>query len=314
MSNPAKDFAIDEVNLTDSVQASPQPWWRSGYTLAIASAAAASSKAVLVKLAYAAAPVSAIALLNLRMLLSLPLFILLYRSGKGAPLTGRQFGLLIALGFCGYYFSSFADFTGLHYVSAGLERLILFTYPSFVVILEALVRRKRISRRSFVAIGLSYLGLGIAFAHDMALGGREAVLIGGAWILASSFSYALYYLGTAKLVADIGSARFAGGVGIVATVMMMLHGALVVPIDTYAALPATVWWLALAMAVVATVLPSWLNAQAMTRLSASEVAVVSNLGPVLTIAMGWLVLAEPFSLVQVAGMALVVFGVSRMSR
>lgn len=310
MSQPVQDFAPREA----SRPLTRLPFWQNGHALAVAGAATASLKAVLVKLAYAAAPITPVALLNLRMLLSLPLFLLLFLSGKGKPLTARHLAMLLVLGFCGYYFSSLADFIGLQYISAGLERLILFTYPGFVVLLEGLVRRKALRRGTVAALGLSYLGLAIAFSHDLQLGEREAVLVGSAWVLASAFSFALYYLGAGRLIEEIGSARFAGGVGLTASALMLSHGALTEELATYTQLPAAVWWAALAMALLSTVLPSWLNAQAMARIGASETAAIGNLGPVLTIALGWLVLAEPFSAQQLLGMILVILGVRRMSR
>ena len=285
-----------------------------GVGLAIAGAALASMKAVLVKLAYAAAAVSPVALLNLRMLLALPFFVWLFLHDRHArPLRRKHWVLLAALGFAGYYFSSFADFTGLQYVSAGLERLILFTYPSLVVVIEWLWRGKPLRRPTLLAMLISYCGLAIAFSHDLSFGETEAILIGSAWILAAALSFAIYYVGAAALISEIGSSRFAGGVGLFATVMIVVHGLLTEPLSAYSELPSAVWWSALAMALACTVLPSWLNAKAMSLIGASETAAIGNLGPVLTIAAGWLVLAEPFSLAQVVGMLLVVLGVRRLS-
>jgi len=287
---------------------------KTGVVLAIAGAAMASMKAVLVKLAYAAAAVSPVALLNLRMLLALPFFLWLFLHDRHAPPLRRKHWLMLAgLGFAGYYFSSFADFTGLQYVSAGLERLILFTYPSLVVLIEWLWRGKPLRRPTLIAMLISYCGLAIAFSHDLSFGETEAILIGSAWILAAALSFAIYYVGASALISEIGTSRFAGGVGLFATAMVVTHGLLSEPLTAYAELPSTVWWSALAMALVCTVLTSWLNAKAISLIGASETAAIGNLGPVLTIAAGWLVLAEPFSLAQVAGMLLVVLGVRRLS-
>lgn len=292
--------------------------WQNGYVLALLAASAASLKAILVKLAYAAAPVSPVALLTLRMALSLPFFIWLYyaasRRAGAAPLTRRQGALLVLMAFLGYYFSSLSNFIGLQTISVGLERLIQFTYPSFIVLLEWRLRGHRMRRATLLGLGLSYLGLAIAFAHDVRLGDSAAVLMGSAWVLASAISYALYHVGAVQLIKGIGAGRFAGGAGVLASLMIFTHGAVTEDVQHYAQLPATVWWAAGAMAVLCTVVPSFLNARAMALIGASQTGAVGNLGPVLTIALGWVVLAEPFSLPQLLGMALVLFGVRQLSR
>lgn len=286
-----------------------------GIAYAVAGAAAASMKAILAKLAYAAAPVSPVVLLNLRMLMALPFFLWLFlRAGSPRQLHMKHWLQLALLGFAGYYFSSLSDFIGLQYVSAGLERLILFTYPSFVVLIESFWRGQRLRRHSLLAMTVSYAGLGLAFGHDLGQGQPDRIGMGSAWILASALSYALYYVGAARLIRDVGADRFAGGVGLFATGMMLAHGIATEPLAAFQDLPRSVWLSALAMALLSTVLPSWLNAKAMGLIGASDTAGIGNLGPVLTIAAGWLVLSEPFSLAQLIGMALVIFGVRQLSR
>lgn len=282
-----------------------------GRSLAIAAASAASFKAVLVKLAYAAAPVSPVVLLNLRMLFCLPLFWLMARRAA-TPLNRRQVGLLALMGFLGYYLSSLADFTGLQWISAGLERLILFTYPSLVFLLEVLTRRTRLNRAAAGAIALSYLGLVLAFGHDLRGDDSGLVWLGAAWVGLSAVAYALYHVGAASLIREIGAARYAGGVGLAATAFYVLHGALTEPLAAFLALPAEIYGYALVMALLCTVLPSWLAARAMARIGASATTAIGSLGPVLTLALGWLLLGEAFSWQQLAGMALVVAGISRL--
>lgn len=309
---------LNEAFVDDEVIKVKRGLWQNGYLLAVLAAAAASLKAILVKLAYAAAPVSPVALLNLRMALSLPFFIWLYyaasRRAGVQPLTRRQGALMVLMAFLGYYFSSLSDFIGLQTISAGLERLILFTYPSFIVLLEWRLRGRPLRRAIMLGLGLSYLGLALAFGHDLRQGDSTAVLIGSAWVLASALSYALYHVGAVPLIKGIGAGRFAGGVGVLASLMIFAHGAVTEDIHEYAQLPAAVWWAAGAMAVVCTVVPSFLNARAMALIGASQTGAVGNLGPVLTIALGWLVLAEPFSLAQLLGLALVLLGVRQLSR
>ena len=148
-----------------------------GRFYAVLSAAGFSLKAIFVKLAYAAGPVDALTLLAMRMGLALPLFVWLLwwsrGSGEGA-LSLLDGGRVLLLGMLGYYLSSLFDFYGLELISAGLERLILFSYPTLVLLLQALVMRERPSRRMLLAIGLCYLGLAVAFVHDLGSAGSRA--------------------------------------------------------------------------------------------------------------------------------------------
>ena len=171
-----------------------------GSLFAVLSALGFSMKAIFVKLAYAAGPVDAITLLALRMALSLPLFLWLVWFSRGqasAPLTWGSAGRVLLLGLFGYYLASLFDFYGLQYISAGLERLILFTYPTLVLIFQAVALRERPTPRVLAAMGICYLGLGVAFFHDISVSGAGSqVIIGSVWVFASAVTYALYYSGT----------------------------------------------------------------------------------------------------------------------
>jgi len=287
----------------------------SGRTLALLSATGFSLKAIFVKLAYAAGPVDTITLLAIRMLLSLPAFLWLAWWAGGAPLHKKDWLLLLGLAFLGYYLSSLFDFLGLRYVSAGLERLILFVYPSMVLLMEAAWKRKPVSAKLWGAIVLSYLGLVIAFWHDLThVPDGMAVWIGGGYVFLATLTYSGYFLGMMRGVSRIGSTRLAGYSGAMACGLVLAHYLAVKPepVTVLAALPGAVWLWGAAMALLSTVVPIWLAALAVERLGAGRTAAVGMIGPALTIALGWIVLGEPFSLWQVAGLALVVYGVSRM--
>ena len=293
---------------------------RDGRALAVLAAVAASLKAVLVKLAYASAPVAPITLLALRLLLALPFFLwmagLLPAARRPLPhlRTSRWLGLIL-VGASGYYLSSLADFIGLQYISAGLERLVLFTYPALVLLLEALWRRRRPSSSTALALLLSYAGLVIAFAHDLGHSTNPAhVWLGVGWVLLSAFAFALYYLGSGVLLREIDAARLTGLACLAATLCTGLHFLLTRPLNELASLPWSVWGYALAMAVFCTVLPGWLIATAISRIGASGTAAIGTLGPLLTSVFGWWLLDEPFSLLQALGLVLVVGGVYRMGR
>lgn len=291
-----------------------------GRLFAVLSAAGFSLKAIFVKLAYAAGPVDAVTLLAMRMGLALPLFLWLLwlsRGQSGAPMGLSGVLRVLLLGMLGYYLSSLFDFYGLEYISAGLERLILFTFPTLVLLLQAVALRERPSRRTLLAMGICYLGLGIAFVHDVgAASAGNQVLLGAAWVFASAVTYALYYFGTGVMVQRIGSMRLAGLAGAASALMVLAHygvsGQLGVGQVRLASLSGEIWLYAALMALCSTVLPVYWMALAVQRMGAAQTAAIGNLGPVLTIVASWAVLSEAISVYQLAGLALVMFGISRL--
>ncbi|MWV14349.1 EamA family transporter [Pseudomonas sp. R-28-1W-6] len=288
-----------------------------GVLFAVLCASGFSLKAIFVKLSYAAAPVDAITLLAMRMGLALPLFLWLIWLSRGqqqSPLAPRDGVRILLLGLFGYYLSSLFDFYGLQYISAGLERLILFTYPTLVLLLQMAVTRERPTPRMLVAMALCFVGLGIALVHDVRVDSANGqILLGAAWVFASAVTYALYYMGTGVMVQRVGSMRLAGLAGGASSVMVLIHYGMTTDLQQLAALPATVWLYGALMALFSTVLPIYWMALAIQRMGATHTAAFGNLGPVLTIFASWLLLNEAISVYQLAGLALVLFGVSRLS-
>lgn len=289
---------------------------QNGGLYAVLAALGFSFKAIFVKLAYAADPVDAITLLAMRMGLALPLFAWLTwlsRGQSGAKL-GLGDGLRVAgLGLLGYYLASLFDFYGLQYISAGLERLILFTYPTLVLVFQAIALRERPTLRTLTAMGLCYLGLGIAFVHDVSVAGvGEQVVRGALWVVTSAVSYALYYSGTGIMLKRMSSMRLAGLCGIASSLMVLAHYLLVADIGQLWQQPLAIWIHAALMAVFSTVLPIYWVALAIQRLGPTHTAAVGNLGPVLTMLASWAILSEQISGYQLAGLALVLYGVTRL--
>ncbi|MFG0631493.1 DMT family transporter [Pseudomonas sp. xss_2] len=288
----------------------------SGSLFAVLAALGFSFKAIFVKLAYAAGPVDAISLLAMRMAMALPLFVwLVWFSGRQSStrLTPADGLRVILLGLLGYYLSSLFDFYGLQYISAGLERLILFTYPTLVLIFQAIALRERPTTRTLAAMGLCYLGLGIAFVHDVSISGvGQQVILGSLWVFASAVTYALYYSGTGIVLKRMGSMRMAGLCGTASSLMVLAHYLWVADISQLWQLPAAVWLNAGLMAIFSTVLPIYWVALAIQRMGPTQTAAVGNLGPVLTVLASWAILSEEISTYQVLGLALVLFGVTRL--
>ncbi len=248
---------------------------RLGVALAILAALGFSIKAILIKLAYAvpqAVPVDAITMMSLRMVFSLPVFVWVgFQSSRSAPpLTRRDWSVLLVLGLVGYYGASILDFIGLQYISAGLERLILFTYPTLTVLIAVLFLGKRLTRREVGALVLSYLGIGFAFIHDLEISSDSgSVVIGGAFIFASSVTYAIYLTGSGAMIRRIGSARFTAWALLISTLATQVHFSIAQP---YTALiqPLAVYAYSAAMAVFSTILPVFMLSAAIRRMAANK--------------------------------------------
>ena len=288
--------------------------------LAIAAQFCFASKGIFIKLAYRAHPgLDAVTLLAWRMLASLPLFLLLAWWGRRqaggrehAPLSRKDIWLTLWLGFVGYYLASFLDFLGLQYISAGLERLILFSSPSLVVALSWLIYRKPISLRTVLALLLSYAGIFLAYWHDLRVtADTTSLALGAGLVFAAAFSYALYLIGGADITKRIGSTRFTAYMMCVATGFVLAQFALLRPLSALQ-LSAPVWGHVIALAIVATVLPVWMTAEALKRLGASRAAIYGSVGPIFTIGMGAAFLGESVSVTQLVGAALTIVGVSIM--
>lgn len=300
------------------------PWknWSSeslGVLLAILAAFGFSFKAILVKLAYAvpqAVPVDAITLLSLRMTFALPFFALIavHASRAAAPMTRGDWLALTVLGLLGYYGASILDFIGLSHISAGLERLILFTYPTLTVIIGVLFMGKRLQRREIGSLLLSYLGIGLVFFHDLEFSGEaRSLLVGSAFVFASSLAYAFYLAGSGALIARLGSVRFTALAMLVSVLATELHLLATTPLAALRQ-PLPVYAYAAAMAVFSTVLPVFLQSAAIRRIGAARSVMIGTLGPLMTIGFAWWLLDEPLSLTQLAGAGLVLVGVWMVSR
>jgi drug/metabolite transporter (DMT)-like permease len=277
-----------------------------------------SFKAILIKLAYRYAPADPVALLTLRMLYAAPFFLAMaWWSGRarGAkPVGASDMRLLVGLGFIGYYLSSLLDFMGLQYVTASLERLVLFLYPTIVVVLSAIFLAKPVTRRAIAALVLSYAGIALAVWHDVRItGDAPTIALGSALVFASAVGYAVYLVGAGGIIARLGPSRFIAWAMLASTVFITVQFALTRPLEALA-LPASVQALAVAMAIFSTVLPTWMIAESIRRIGANTASLIGSLGPVFTIGLGALMLGEAVNPLQLVGVALVLAGVTLVSR
>jgi drug/metabolite transporter (DMT)-like permease len=281
--------------------------------MALVGTLAFSGKAIIVKLAYRYG-VDAITLIMYRMLFALPVFMAMawWGSRDQAPLARRDWVGIALLGFSGYYLASFLDFLGLAYISASLERLILYLNPTIVMLLGLVLFKRRTTVRQLVGLAISYAGVLLVFGHDLTLLGKDAVL-GALLVFLSAISYALYLVYSGEMVKRIGSLRLVGLASTVACLCCLLQFVLLRPISAAWVAPE-VMWLSLLNASVCTVLPVLLIMLAIERIGASATAQTGMLGAMSTILMGVVVLGEPFTLWVAAGSALVIAGIFVFSR
>ena len=286
-----------------------------GLLCALAGAVGFAFKSVLIKAAYRHG-VDATTLLALRMLYSLPLFLLMgFAAQRSQPLqpTWRVAGEFLLLGFLGYYAASYLDFLGLESISAALERMILFVYPTLVVLITALRRRERIASHVALALLLCYAGIALAVGHDLRGGDAGAVLRGGALVFGSALCFALYLVRVGPMIARSGSMHVTAWATTAATLFVLAQFAVLRPLRSLAQ-PWPVHALSLAMAVFSTVLPIWLVVEAIRHLGAGPTAIIGSLGPVLTLLFAWALLGEPLGPLQFAGAGLVIAGVWLVGR
>jgi drug/metabolite transporter (DMT)-like permease len=284
-----------------------------GLLIAVVGAILFSAKAIVAKLIYRY-HVDAVTLIAFRMMFSLPFFaaVALWKAKTQVPLSRSTSCRIIVLGLTGYYLSSFLDFLGLQYISAGLERLILFLTPSFVLLISFAFLKKKIGTLEWMALCTSYLGMVLVFIHDARTGGSN-VALGGSFVLASAIAYALYLLFSGELVPRVGAMRLVAYAMCVSSVACIAQFFLLRPVSMLFQ-PHPVYWLSLFNAFFCTVLPVFLTMIAVERIGATTASQAGMVGPVSTLFMGAVILDEPITGIQMAGTTLVLLGVYLLSR
>lgn len=282
-----------------------------GSCLVFVGAVCFSGKAVIVKLAYAY-EVDPVSLLALRMLFSLPFFIVIglfsNKDRNVNKITRHEWRSIILLGVLGYYLSSLFDFQGLRYVTASLERLILFIYPTLVVLIVAIVYKKKITKRQYIALAMTYLGILVAFVFDADLLEQPNLALGASLIFCSAITYAIYLIGSGKMIHKVGTIRF--------TSYAMICSALAILIHTYFVNGLAIWnyetevyLLSLGMAIGATVIPSFMISGGIKLIGADNAAIIGSVGPVSTIVLAYIFLQEVITISHLIGTIFVLGGV-----
>ena len=272
-----------------------------------------STKAIFVKLAFAGTTADALSLLTLRMIFALPFYLVVAfvygQKKENVKINRREWVYVILLGLFGYYFSSLLDFTGLQYISAGLERLILFLYPTFAVLINVFLFKQQISKRQIVALLLTYAGIAYAFYGELKLDEVNPNFYWGSFLVfLCAITYSIYIAGSGKVIPLVGAAKFTAYAMLAATAGIFIHFALRGNFDQLNS-GSGLWWYGLLLGVVATVLPSFMISYGMKKIGSNNVAIISGIGPVSTIIQAHFVLGENIFFEQLVGTALVVFGV-----
>ncbi|MES1216246.1 MAG: DMT family transporter [Bacteroidota bacterium] len=284
-----------------------------GFLITLTGAILFSTKAIIVKLAFAHTPIDALTLLTLRMISSLPFYLAAAWFGssrKGVKrFSQKQWVAIISLGIFGYYLSSLFDFIGLQYISAGLERLILFLYPTFALLINAMLFKVKVSRIQRLALLLTYTGIALAYFGELKMDtGNPNFFLGSFLIFLCAITYASYIVGSGRFIPQVGVTKFTAYAMLASTTGVFIHFAIAGKISNLEQLGGY-WWYGLLLAIIATVIPTFLLSIGMKKIGSNNVAIISGIGPVSTILQANLILKEKIFITQIAGTILVVAGV-----
>lgn len=284
-----------------------------GIAFAILGVVLFSAKAVMVKLAYKY-QVDSVTLLLFRMIFAFPFYVIIafYNKPKlSNNLKQKDYLWLIFFGFIGYYLASWFDFEGLRYLKAGLERIILFIYPTLVVLISLVFFKKKITKTQLLAILITYIGVFITFWQEVSLS-AENIALGAFLIFMSALTYASYLVGSGWLIPKFGVITFTAYSMIVSTICVIVHYCFVGNFDFFN-YPKQVYFLGIAMAIFSTLIPSFLVSKAIQNLGANVFSIFGSLGPVSTITLAFFFLGETINYIQIIGMCIVIIGVSVVS-
>jgi drug/metabolite transporter (DMT)-like permease len=288
-----------------------------GFLIAFTGAILFSTKAIMVKLAFANIKVDALSLLTIRMIFSLPFYLIaaFFISNKegNVKLSQRQWSYLLVLGLFGYYLSSLFDFIGLQYISAGLERLILFLYPTFVVLINMFIFKQKINSSQRIALLLTYTGIGLAYYGELKIDTANPNFFWGSFLIfLCAITYSIYIVGSGRMISTIGATKFTAYAMLSATAGIFIHFLLRGEFDVLINSKG-LWAYGLSLAIVATVIPTFMLSAALKKIGSNNVAIISSIGPVSTIVQAHYFLGEKIFAEQIAGTILVVVGVLMLS-
>ncbi len=284
-----------------------------GVILILIASIAFSSKSVIVKLAYKEG-IDSISALFLRMSLALPIFlfisILEYRKKN---ISNSVLFQIFILGFLGYYLASLLDFIGLEYISAGLERLILFIYPTIVILIGVFFLNKKISKLEILSLLFCYLGIIIVFSSE-ALEKNRNTILGASIIFICAITYSIYFIGSGELIPKVGANFFTAFAMTVACITICIHFVLVRPIKLIGDFSPRIWFFGFLMATLNTIIPTFLLSYGIKKIGSSSSAIIASVGPVSTILLAWTFLDEKIGIQELIGTCFIIFGIFLVSQ
>lgn len=287
-----------------------------GVALAILGAIMFSSKAILVKLSYGYG-VDKLSLLFMRMAFALPVYLVIaivqYRKGKSETVTPKQWMILVVIGLIGYYFASFLDFWGLQYIGAGIERLILFLYPTMTVILGALILKKMVTKQQIIAIVIAYIGIFIAFWDQVFIAQNPNFWFGAFLVFGSALTFSFYLVGSDKIIPKLGVLKFTSYCMVISCTGLIIHYNLSSETEILE-LPWQAHLLGLLVAIFNTIIPSFVISAAIYRIGAARTSILSSVGPVFVIITAAIFLGESITIYKVLGTIVVIAGVWLISQ
>jgi drug/metabolite transporter (DMT)-like permease len=289
-----------------------------GVILSVLGAICFSTKAIFVKLAYRETAVDAVTLLALRMIFSLPFFAVsawwVTLKSSNVKFTAKQWIAVGLIGCLGYYISSLLDFIGLQYVTAGIERLILFAYPTMVLLMSALIFKVNINRAQWIALVITYVGLLIAFWGEVSFVGKSTQFyLGAGSIFICAITYAMYIVGSGRIIPAVGATKFNSYAMSFAALAVIIHF-IIVNDNSLLFLDFEIYAYSFLMAIIGTVIPSYLVTQGINRVGSDNTAIIGSVGPVSTIVQAYFFLNEPIHLMQLSGTVLILTGILIISR
>ena len=285
----------------------------SGFLITFLGAILFSTKAIIVKKAFHATSVDVLTLLTDRMIFSLPFYVgaavFVSQKKDNVRMSKRQWIHVFLLGIAGYYLSSYFDFVGLQYVSAGLERLILFLYPTFAVIINSILFRQKINNVQKLALTLTYAGLGIAYFGELKIDTLNPDFYWGSFLIfVCAITYSFYLVGSGRMVPVLGVTKFTAYAMLAATAGVFMHY-LFRHHDTGRLFDTSLLGYAVLLALIATVIPSFMLSYGMKKIGANNTSIITSIGPVSTILQAHFILGDPIFAEQVIGTILVIIGV-----
>ena len=272
-----------------------------------------STKAIFVKLAYQYG-IDSLSLLNLRMLFAFPFYLVIAiwsaknQKAEDYQLTRIDYRNIFILGLLGYYVASFFDFLGLQYIDASLERIILYLYPTLVLIMSAIFFRKKIKLIHVLALLLTYIGVGFAFLDNFGVEGQKDLIKGGVLVFSAAISYAIYLVGSGEILPKVGTIRYNSISMMMACFAVFLHNGIMNGLDIFN-FPMPVYWLSIAMALFATVIPTFMIAEGIRVIGSANASIIGSIGPISTIMLAYIFLGERLGNWQWVGTFFVIAGV-----